>query len=172
MDELPAVVERILADAAAPATQRLQRALDAVAERFAALTATLHAADPRSDPERPDLFAVADRGIPDKIRSHTRFIPFGKGMAGICAERRAPVTVCNLQTDASGVVRPGAKETGVAGAIVVPVFDAIDGRLVGTLGIGKAAEHTYDDGEVRVLTACAGKLAPALVQAGSLGVSR
>ena len=46
-------------------------------------------------------------------------IPFGKGMAGICAERREPVSMCNLQTDDSGVARPTAKETKVAGALEV-----------------------------------------------------
>lgn len=170
--DLPAVVERILAEQAVPTTLRLQRALDAVAEGFAAVTATLHATDPRSDPDHPDLLAVADRGIPEAVRVHTRFIPFGKGMAGICVERRAPVTVCNLQTDTSGVVRPGARETGVAGAIVVPVFHGTDERLVGTLGIGKAGAHTYAEAEIHLLMACADKLAPVLARAGSPGASR
>ena len=83
-------------------------------------------------------------------------------MAGICAERRQPVTVCNLQTDASGVVRTGARETGVAGAIVVPVFEPGGDRLIGTLGIGKAGEHTYTEPEQRLLSACAAVLAKGL----------
>jgi signal transduction protein with GAF and PtsI domain len=150
----------------------LQRALDRIADDFGAMTATLHAVDPGADPIRPDLVSIADRGIPESVRAHTRLIPFGKGMAGLCAERRAAVTVCNLQTDASGVARPGARETGVAGAIVVPIFDALSGRLVGTLGIGKPGEHTYLEEEIGTLAACAEKLAPIVVRAAALGGSR
>jgi len=104
---------------------------------------------------------IAYRGIPEHVVAITREIPFGKGMAGICAERAETVTVCNVQTDASGVSRAGAKETGVAGAIVIPVT-AKDGALIGTLGIGKSEEHDYSDGEQRTLEACAARLAPAL----------
>ena len=36
------------------------------------------------------------------------------------AERAEPVTACNLQTDTSGDVRPGARATGLQGSICVP----------------------------------------------------
>ncbi len=164
-DELPIALAGILRDGAedgAATGEALARALDAVAEAFAAPTATLHAVDREADPLRPDLVCVAQRGIPEAVRAHTRRIPFGRGMAGICAERRQPVTVCNLQTDASGVVRPGARETGVAGAIVIPLFEPGGDRLIGTLG-GKAGEHTYSAREQRLLADCAAVLAKALV---------
>ncbi|MGH9362275.1 MAG: GAF domain-containing protein, partial [Thermoanaerobaculia bacterium] len=98
-------------------SQALQTALDALALAFGAVTATLHRADPGTE----TLHLLACRGLPERVVEVTRTIPFGKGMAGLCARRREPVTVCNLQTDASGAARPGARETGVAGAIVVPV---------------------------------------------------
>ncbi len=164
-EDLPATIERMLVDDGdrhGPPSVALARALDAIADAFAAPTAALHAVDPGSDPLRPDLVAVAERGSPEQVRAHTRRIPFGKGMAGICAERREPVTVCNLQTDASGVVRPGARETGVAGAIVVPLLEPGGERLIGTLGIGKAGEHTYTEDEQRLLAACAAVLAKTL----------
>jgi GAF domain-containing protein len=154
---LPAAVETLLASSGDRVTV-LGQVLEEIARAFGAQTATLHAADA----DGTHLLAVADRGIPEAVRAHTRRIPFGKGMAGICAERRAPVTVCNLQTDESGVVRPGAKETGVAGAIVVPVLDAGGARLVGTLGIGKPGEHDYTDEEQRTLTRCAELMSSAL----------
>ncbi|MBK8174953.1 MAG: GAF domain-containing protein [Rhodospirillales bacterium] len=160
--DLPGAVERLLA-AGNDEDGALTGALELIAEGFAAKTATVHAIDVSSDAERPDLVIVADRGLPEAVRAHVRHIPFGKGMAGICAERREPVTVCNLQTDDSGVVRPGARQTGVAGAIVVPVLDAGGARLVGTLGIGKPGEHTYSDDERKVLARCAAALAPLLL---------
>ncbi|MFO1152636.1 MAG: GAF domain-containing protein [Rhodospirillales bacterium] len=170
--DLPAELARILAEHAdqqGAAGLSYARALDAVAGAFAAPTATLHVIDAASDPLRPDLIAVADRGLPEAVRVHTRRIPYGRGMAGICAERRQPVTVCNLQTDASGVVRPGARETGVAGAIVVPLFAPSNDRLIGTLGIGKTGEHTYTEGEQQLLAACGAVLAEALAAALATG---
>jgi signal transduction protein with GAF and PtsI domain len=86
---------------------------------------------------------------------------FGKGIAGLCAAERRPISLCNLQTDTSGAARPGAKQTGVAGAISVPVF-APSSELIGTLGVGKIEAHTYTDEELSVLAACAVQLGAAL----------
>ena len=58
-------------------------------------------------------------GIPDAVMELIQTIPVGKGMAGLAVERSAPVTACNIQTDATGDVRPGAKATGLEGAICV-----------------------------------------------------
>ena len=128
-----------------------QAALEAVARLFGASTATLH----RVDPDSRTLHLLASMGIPEKLLPITHQIPFGKGMAGLCALRLEPVTVCNLQTDGSGAARPGAKETGAAGAVVVPVLEPASGRLVGTLGIGKPVEHTYTGQELEILSGCA-----------------
>jgi L-methionine (R)-S-oxide reductase len=156
LETLAAAVDTALT-APGPASAALQAALDTIASEYEARTATLHVAD-LADRR---LHMVAYRGIPEHVVAITREIPFGKGMAGLCADRLAPVMVCNIQQDASGQSRPGAKETGVAGAIVVPVLGK-DGQLVGTLGIGKAAEHDYSDAEQQALEACATRLAPVL----------
>jgi signal transduction protein with GAF and PtsI domain len=140
------------------ASSRHQAALEAVARLFAASTATLH----RADGESRTLHLLAWLGIPEKLLPITREIPFGKGMAGLCALRLEPVTVCNLQTDASGAARPGARETGAAGAVVVPVLEPGSGRLLGTLGIGKPAEHSYTGQELEVLHGCAGVISQSL----------
>ena len=155
-ETLPSAVDAAL-QSSGSAGARLQTALEKIASEFEARTATLHVAN-SSDRK---LLMVAQRGIPDHIAAITREIPFGKGMAGICAERVEPVTVCNVQTDDSGQSRPGAKETGVAGAIVIPVLSP-DGRLVGTLGVGKSEEHEYSDAEQKVLETCARQVAPVL----------
>ena len=88
-------------------------------------------------------------GLPPPVLETIRRIPVGKGMAGLAAERAAPVTACNLQTDDSGDVRPGAKATGLRGSIVVPIMGP-DGPL-GTLGIANQAERTFSEEEVELL---------------------
>ena len=71
-------------------------------------------------------------------------------------ERNEPVSSCNIQTDESGAVRPGARQTGVNGAIVVPIRDP-SGAVRGTLGIGVHRDYEYREDEVaRLLEAGAG----------------
>mgnify|MGYP003407399996 CR=1 FL=1 len=132
---------------------RYESALRSIAGSFGAVTATLH----RADSGTQLLHMVAQLGLPPQIVSITQQIPFGKGIAGLCAVQREPVTLCNLQTDDSGQARPNAKQTGVAGAIAVPVFSP-DGGLSGVLGVGKLEEHTYTPQEHAVLAACARRL--------------
>lgn len=83
----------------------------------------------------------AQVGIPDFLIPKLSTIPVGKGMAGIAAERREPVEMCNLQTDNSGVARPSAKETKVEGSIVVPLM--FNDVLYGTLGIAKPVPYDF-----------------------------
>ncbi len=157
LDSLCGEIERLVGVGGGPHAT-VASALESIARAFGAATATLH----RSIGSEARLKLISARGVPAPVLSLIQDIPFGKGMAGICAERRAPVTVCNLQCDASGVVRPGAKETGVAGAIVVPVFSPSGERVVGTLGIGKPGEHEYTEEERMTLGRCASILAPLL----------
>ena len=161
--DLPNRVRSVLSDRAD--SQHLQRALEAIATEFGAVTATLHTSDV-SDPGAPMLRMRAYLGLPEKLLPITQQIPYGKGMAGLCVERREPITVCNLQTDASGAVRPGAKLTGVEGAIAIPIFapghEADREQIIGTFGIGKPGEHTYTDEEQAALVACAHAFAHAL----------
>jgi signal transduction protein with GAF and PtsI domain len=135
---------------------RLQMSIEEIARIFEARTCTLHQAAVAGD----FLHLRAQVGLPPHIAEITRTIPVGKGMAGICAERKEPVTVCNLQTDDSGVVRPAAKDTRVAGALVVPVLEG--DRVLATLGVGKPADHDYADDEIRALELCGRMLANVL----------
>jgi GAF domain-containing protein len=70
------------------------------------------------------------------------------------------VTICNIQTDKSGVAKPGAKATGVGGALCVPIRNGT--MLVGTLGIGTAREHEYTPEETRALEEIGKLLGPHL----------
>lgn len=90
--------------------------------------------------------AAASKGMPEPVLAIIRTIPIGKGMAGLAVERAAPVNACNIQTDTSGDVRPGAKATGLAGSIVVPIFDGE--VVVGALGVANRSERTFADAEI------------------------
>jgi GAF domain-containing protein len=93
--------------------------------------------------------AAASAGMPEAVMAVIRTIPVGKGMAGLAVERRAPVNSCNIQTDATGDVRPGALATAMAGAIVVPIFK--DDAVVGALGVANRAERTFTADEIAAL---------------------
>jgi GAF domain-containing protein len=92
---------------------------------------------------------AAAGGLPEAMLAIVRTIPVGKGMAGLAVERAVPVTACNLQTDQSGDVRPGARATGMEGAIVVPVLAGE--RAVGALGIANRLERTFTQEETALL---------------------
>jgi L-methionine (R)-S-oxide reductase len=89
---------------------------------------------------------AATSGFPESVLAAIRIIPPGKGMAGLAVERRMPVDSCNIQIDASGDVRPGARATDLGGAIVVPIFQG--GDVVGALGIANRAARTFNESEI------------------------
>ena len=89
------------------ADARLQAALREVISAFDCAVGTIHGLDAGTGM----LTLRAHRGVPDAIMDKVRLIPIGKGMAGVAAARREPVQVCNLQTDDSGLAKPGAKVT-------------------------------------------------------------
>jgi putative methionine-R-sulfoxide reductase with GAF domain len=95
--------------------------------------------------------------LPPPLIERIRTIPLGKGMAGACAQMDQPVTWCNLNQDDRGIVQPGARMSGMEGAIVVPIRR--DGRLVGTLGVANHGERTYTPGETAFLESCAAAIA-------------
>ena len=115
--------------------------LDHVVAAFDCTTGTLHRYDPADNHLKP----VASRRIPEALMPMVQSIPVGKGIAGAAAARRAPVEMCNLQTDTSGVARPDAKQTQVQGSLAVPVLDG--DRLCGTLGIGKMVPYDFTEEE-------------------------
>ncbi len=146
--ELPIILEEVLSEDT-PAEDRIKKSLNVIFEAFDAKNCTLH----RADMGDSFLYLVGQIGLPEKIAEIASKIPIGKGMAGICAERKEPVTMCNLQTDASGVARPVAKDTKVEGAVVVPLVGE-SGEVIATLGVGKAGEHEYSEEEVKILEQC------------------
>jgi len=136
----------------------LQQALEAVVRHFGCDSGTVHAT---AVDGHLHLRAVVGQ-FPPPVLEAIRTIPFGKGLAGLAASRRVPVTVCNLQSDQSGDVRPGARATGMEGAITVPAIDARTADVVGVIGIACIAPRTYSDHESAHLVACAAALVPLL----------
>lgn len=103
------------------------------------------------------LALAAHVNIPPPIVAVVQTVPLGKGIAGLAAERRAPVSLCNLQTDTSGQARPAARTTGMEGSLAVPMLDGE--TLRGVLGIAKAQAHDWSEPEKAELLAIAARLA-------------
>jgi L-methionine (R)-S-oxide reductase len=133
-----------------------QDVLTSILERFAADSGTIHVL---GDDGVLHL-KVASAGIPRVVLDTVRAIPVGKGMAGLAVERRAPVNACNLQTDTTGDVRPGARTTGLQGSVVVPMLRGDD--AVGALGIATRHERTFSTEEEETLLEVGRVLARAL----------
>lgn len=120
--------------------------LAAVLNTFDCSTGTLHFLDTDNI-----LQLETQIGIPDFLIPKLSSIPVGKGMAGIAAERMKPVEMCNLQTDASGVARPSAKDTKVEGSLAAPLI--LKNKLYGTIGIAKPVPYDFSSDEVNLLMA-------------------
>lgn len=126
-----------------------QDILSTIITHFDCTTGTIHFLDNNTDL----LNIKVHQGIPPFLIPKLSQIPIGKGMAGIAAERREPVEMCNLQTDDSGVARPAARETKVEGSIVVPMI--WEGTLYGTLGVAKPVPYDFTAEEINSLLALA-----------------
>jgi GAF domain-containing protein len=123
----------------------LEKTLREVLKQFRSETGTVH----RLDADKQLLHLVAQAGLPPQMLDIVKTIPVGKGIAGQTVAQGKPVSICNLQTDNSGVARPGAKQTGVGGALSVPLWH--DGKIAGTVGIGTVRQHEYTAEETRAL---------------------
>ena len=121
------------------------RVLELVIAHFDCPVGTVHLLQPSDGM----LHLAAQRGLPPPVLDKVGVIPIGKGMAGIAAERRQPVQVCNLQSDASGVVRPGAKMTQMEGSLAAPMLDGE--RLAGVFGIAKPVAYDFTPAEQQLL---------------------
>lgn len=119
--------------------------LEAILREFSAESGTLH--EIKADGA---LHLRAAIGIPAPVLDVVKFVPIGKGMAGLAAQRKCAVNSCNIQQDTTGDVRPGARATGLAGSVCVPIVTS-DGRVLGTLGVATRAERTFTEAEESAL---------------------
>jgi L-methionine (R)-S-oxide reductase len=131
----------------------LEKILREALEQFRSETGTIHTLDA----EKQLLHLAAHIGLPPQLVEVVKTIPVGKGIAGQVVAQDRPVTICNLQTDSSGVAKPGAKQTGVGGALCVPIRDG--SKIVGTFGVGTVRPYEYTADETRQLEAIAASVA-------------
>ncbi len=136
-------------------TRNPQSVLDESIRAFGCQAGTVHWLDAQDGM----LKLAAHRNLPPPIVQIVATVPVGKGIAGLAAQNREPVSLCNLHTDTSGQARPAAKTTGMEGSIAVPMLVA--GELRGVLGVAMAAAHEWTDAEKSLLLAIAAKLGEA-----------
>lgn len=103
------------------------------------------------------LELVAAFNIPPRVQEITAKIPRGKGMAGLALERDKPVQTCNLQTDTSGDVKPGARAVNAQAAVAIPVHDE-DGSVRAVVGIAFQEEGDLGQARIEALARAAAKL--------------
>jgi GAF domain-containing protein len=137
--------------------EALEKVLRDTLAKYNSETGTIH----RLHEPTQLLRLVAQVGLPPQLLDIVTIIPVGKGIAGETVQKNRPVTICNLQTDTSGVAKPGAKQTDVGGALCVPIRDG--GKIVGTFGIGTVREHEYSAAEINTLQDIANSLAAQLL---------
>jgi hypothetical protein len=98
-----------------------------------------------------DLVLTAAVNIPPPVVEIVKLVPKGKGMAGLAFERNSPVSTCNIKTDSSGDVRPGAKAVNANAAVAIPIHDA-RGEVRGVVGIAYMGEREMAGSELSRLT--------------------
>jgi L-methionine (R)-S-oxide reductase len=97
------------------------------------------------------LVLQAAVNIPPPVVAIVQQIPKGKGMAGLAWERDAAVDTCNLKTDSSGDVRPGARAVNAQAAVAIPIHDP-SGAVRGVAGIAYRGERELPAAELAGLT--------------------
>lgn len=147
---MPAQLTASLQDALA--SRNVNTALQEILRHFDAQAGTVHWLDRQNGM----LKLGAHHNIPPHITQIVETVPLGKGIAGLAAEKREPIALCNLQTDTSGQARPAAKSTGMEGSLAVPML--VDGELHGVLGVAKACAHDWTDDEKTVLLTYAAEM--------------
>ena len=142
----------------ATAEQAAAQALDLILQATGTTSGTIH----RLSADGTVLRLLAARRIPPPVLAQIQEVPLGKGMAGVAAQSRQPVTTCNLQQDdAGGVIRPGAKATGAGGAVAVPILRGE--AVLGVLGVATGEEREFTPEEIEALLALGRELAAAWV---------
>jgi L-methionine (R)-S-oxide reductase len=114
-----------------------QSFLESLLTRVEGVAGTVH------EQRGADLYLTAAHNIPPPVVAIVAHVPHGKGMAGIAQVKKQPVQTCNLQTDDSGTIKPGAKAVGAQAAIALPVLDdSGDVRAI----VGLAWDHERELG--------------------------
>jgi L-methionine (R)-S-oxide reductase len=101
-----------------------------------------------------ELTLAAAVRIPEPVKQIVQRVPRGKGMAGLALEHDEPISTCNIKTDATGQVRPGARAVDARAGVALPVHDA-RGQVRAVVGIAFTDEKALSDSELAALAASA-----------------
>jgi len=104
-----------------------------------------------------ELALVVTVNIPEVVKSVVKTVPRGKGMAGLALERNAAISSCNIQSDSTGQVRPGARAVDAQAAVALPVQNS-SGEVRAVVGIAFSNERTLTDSELQALADAAATL--------------
>jgi L-methionine (R)-S-oxide reductase len=133
-------------------TAEQQTWLETFIKQHDGIAGTIHL---RSGPDELALAAAVN--IPDVVRNIVARVPRGKGMAGLALEQNTAISTCNIQTDGTGQVRPGARAVDARAAVAIPIStDAGDVRAV--VGIAFPNERTLTDAELAALCMAASSM--------------
>lgn len=128
--------------------KEIDEKLQAAMAEFECVTGTLHKTGQSGD----ILTLVSHAGVPEFLIDKISTIPFGKGIAGVAADTKEPVELCNLQQDLGGVAKEDARKTGVSGSLAVPILSEDGTKVLGTIGVGKLEPYDFSDKEKARLT--------------------
>lgn len=104
-----------------------------------------------------DLYLTAAYNIPPKVIEIVAHVPHGKGMAGVAQVKKEPVQTCNLQTDETGNIKPGAKAVDAQAAVALPVLNE-QGAVRAVVGIAWSKEGEIGPAEEQSLMRMADSL--------------
>lgn len=93
------------------------------------------------------LELAASINIPPPVIQKTQSIPRGKGMAGLAWERDEIVSTCNLKTDNTGDVQPGARAVNAQAAVAIPVHGQ-SGEVRAVVGIAFMGDRDFESDEL------------------------
>ena len=101
-----------------------------------------------------ELTLAAAVRIPDMVKQIVQRVPRGKGMAGLALERNEPISTCNIKTDSTGQVRPGARAVDARAGVALPVHDAA-GKVRAVVGVAFTDEKALSESELADLAKAA-----------------
>ena len=104
-----------------------------------------------------DLFLTAAHNIPPQVVRIVAHVARGKGRAGVAQVKKKPVQTCNLQTDDTGNIKPGAKAVGAQAAVALPVLDR-EGAVRAVVGIAWSKEGEIGPAEEQAMMKLAATL--------------
>jgi hypothetical protein len=104
-----------------------------------------------------DLYLTAAHNIPPPVITIVARVPHGKGMAGMAQVKKTPVQTCNLQTDETGNIKPGAKAVDAQAAVALPVLDDA-GAVRAVVGIAWSKEGEIGPDEEQAMMKMAASL--------------